>query len=190
MGFGIGFESSQAVNEARARNGIATDANTRGHANALGLKFIQRLVGERSRTAHDADVLRARHSLLGDVARGDTNVGFSGANDAGTVRAEQTNVGEIALEFVEEPGFVVRRDAFGNAHDKRDSAFGSFHHRRLHTGRRDENTTRGRASSSDRVGNVREHRDAIDIGTSLLRVRSTDHLRAIGTVQRRVVLAL
>ncbi len=53
--FGVGLEGLEAVDEARAGDGIATDADAGGAADALLLEFVERLVGEGARPAHDAD---------------------------------------------------------------------------------------------------------------------------------------
>ena len=160
----------EAVDEAGAGHRVAADADARRDADVLQLELVQRLVGERAGAAHDADVLRARLGLLGDVAGGDADVALAGADDAGAVRAEQRHVREVALQLVEEPRLVLRGHALGDAHDELDAALGGLHHRVLHTRGRDEDAAGVGAGLGDRVGHRGEDRDALDVGAGLLRV--------------------
>ena len=59
---GICLELCEAVDERRSWHRVSTDSDARAHADALLLEFIQRLIRQRARTRHDADVwtLRAR----------------------------------------------------------------------------------------------------------------------------------
>ena len=59
-------------------------------------------------------------------------------------------------------------------------------HRAFHTRRRHEDARRCRTGALDRFFDGREHRNSFDVGTSPLRVRSSDHLRPIGAVAQPI----
>ena len=186
LGVGVGFECLEAIDERGSGNRIATDTDACGHADVLKLEFIQCLIGERAGAAHDAN----RTTGLGDFASGDADVALSWADDAGAVRSEETNIREVALQLVEEPRFVVCRHTFGDAHDEFNATLGCFHDCVTNAGSRNEDARCVGASFRNGVGNRCEHRDAIDIGTGLLRVGATNNLGAVIAVTKTVETAL
>jgi hypothetical protein len=111
---GSASNALEAVDEAGARDGVAADADAGGDADVLLLELVERLVGERARAAHDADVGAGRRAPW-RCAGGDADVALAGADDARAVRAEQRTFGEVALQLVVEPGLVVGGDALGDA---------------------------------------------------------------------------
>src|SRR5260370_997936 len=74
--------------------------------------------------------------------------------------------------------------------DELDSARGGAPARGLHTGRGDEGARRGGASRGDRLTDVREDGDAIDVGAGLLGVRAGHDLGPVLAVQPAVEPAL
>ncbi|CAB4717722.1 unannotated protein [freshwater metagenome] len=186
FGVGVGFECFEAIDERSSGNRIATDTDARGDADVLKFEFVQCLVGERAGAAHDAH----RATGLGDFASGDADVALSGADDAGAVRAQQSHIREVALQFVEEPGFVVRRHTFGDAHDEFDSALGCFHDCVTNARSRDEDARCVGACFLHRVSNRCEHRDTVDVFASLLGVCSTDNLGAVIAIAQAVETTL
>ena len=108
----------------------------------------------------------------------------------GTVRAEQPHVGEVALELVEEPCFVVGWHTFGDGHDERDATLGGLHHGILHTRCGDEDAACGCAGCFDGLGHRCVHRHTVDVGASLGWMGAGDYLGAVFSVQAAVVAAL
>src|SRR3712207_6543205 len=90
------------VDEARAGDGIAADADDRGVAEpALG-QLVADLVGQRARAGHDADV-----ALGEERGRDDPDVGLAGRQDPRAVRAHEPHAVE-PLEVVVDAQLVVR----------------------------------------------------------------------------------
>src|SRR5205814_9133885 len=186
LGFGIVLEGLQAIDEGRARNRVATDADAGRDADALLLQLVERLVGQGARSAHDA----YRAALLRDVARSDADVAFTGRDDARAVGAEQLHAGIVALELAEEPRFVMCGYAFGDHDDELDAAVGRLHDRIFDPRSRDEDARCSRARGLYGIGDRREDRNAFDFGTCLLGIGTGDDLGAVLAVQQAVVLAL
>ena len=46
LGFRVGLEHCEDIDERSAGNRIATDTNARGHTNSQLLEFVERLIGE------------------------------------------------------------------------------------------------------------------------------------------------
>src|SRR5205085_7459172 len=120
LGGGVGLERLEAVDEARARDRVAADADARGDADARLLQLVQGLVGERARPRHDAD----RTPAEGDLARRDADVALARRDDAGAVGAQQAGAGEVAPQDVERLRLVLRRDALGDAHHELETGLG------------------------------------------------------------------
>ncbi len=120
------WNSGEAVDEVRSGDRVATDADTGRHADAALLQLVERLVGERSGAAHDADVRAVGGGQLCDLTGGDADVALAGADDAGAVRAEQARVRELALQPVVGECLVLGGDALGDAHHEADSGLGCF----------------------------------------------------------------
>src|SRR3990172_11873255 len=84
IGVRIVVEQTQHVDMLQAVDRIAARAHGAGLAQSQVGELRYRLVGERSRTRHDADA-----SLPLDVARHDSDLDFPGGDDPGAVRAHQ-----------------------------------------------------------------------------------------------------
>ena len=84
LGVGVGFEQLEAVDEARAGNRVAADADARGDADALLVQLVERLVGERAGAADDAD----RSAGLRDLGRDEADVALARRQQARAVRSE------------------------------------------------------------------------------------------------------
>ncbi len=78
------------VEERCADDGIATDADARGLANAKPRQLVDGFVGERAAAADDADV-----ALFVDAAGHDANFAFAGGDDARAVGTDEARFVEI-----------------------------------------------------------------------------------------------
>src|SRR5262245_47153835 len=107
LGLGVGLEQFDDVDEARARHGVAADADDRRVAEATLGDLVADLVGQRPRARHQPDV-----ALLEELRRDDPDVGLAGRQDAGAVRADQAR--GAAAQVVVHPQLVVGGDALGD----------------------------------------------------------------------------
>ena len=123
------------------------------------------------------------------MACGNSDVRLAWANDARTVRSKKTSVGEVGLELVVEPSFVMHRDAFGDHDHQFHPGLCRFHNRTLHRNRGHEDNRRCAIGCFLRVGNAREDRHTVDFGARLLWVGTTDDFGAVLTVEVAVVTA-
>ncbi|CAB5037750.1 unannotated protein [freshwater metagenome] len=184
------MEALKAINEAGSGNRVATNANAGSHTNVLRLQLIQGLIGQRSRTAHDANVLGTGLRVLGNVSGSDSDIAFSGADDARAVRPKQLYAWEITLDFVEEPSLILCGHTFGDTHDELNASLGCFHNGGAYTGSGNKDAASSRTCFGYCVCNRGKDRNAIDILTCLLRVRSSHDLSSVFAVQEAVVTAL
>ena len=123
FGLGVGLEQLQQVDEGRADDRVAADADAGRLAEARGGELADRFVGERAAARDDADA-----PWLVDVAGHDADLGLAGRDDAGAVRADQPRRG-WSLEVALDPDHVEDRDAFGDADDERDAGVGRLEDR-------------------------------------------------------------
>ena len=84
LGLGVGLEQRDDVDEARARDRVAADADDARVAEAALGQLVADLVGQRARARDDADV-----ALLEERGGDDPDVGLAGREHAGAVRADQ-----------------------------------------------------------------------------------------------------
>src|SRR3546814_16801224 len=84
----VGEEKLQHIDEVGAVRRIAADADGSGLSKARSGGLVDRLIGERARTADDAD-----RALGEDVARHDTVIAFVGSKTAWEVRHDQPPIG-------------------------------------------------------------------------------------------------
>jgi hypothetical protein len=84
LGLGVLGEEPQGVDEGRADERVAADADAGGLAEAEQRELVDRLVGERAALRDDPDAAR-----LADVAGDDAGLGLPGRDDAGAVRPDQ-----------------------------------------------------------------------------------------------------
>ena len=186
LGFGVGFERLEAIDERCTRHGVATNTDTGGDADVFLLELVKRLIGEGAGAAHNAD----RPAGFGDVAGRDPDVGLAGADDARAVRPQEAGVREVGLQLVEEIRLVVGGHALGDGHDELDAGLSRLKHRTLHAWCRDEDAAGGGAGGFLGLGNRCVDRHAVHIGAGLLRVGAGHDLGAIGAVESAVVAAL
>ena len=85
LGLRIVLEQLQAIDEVHAMDRVAADADAGALAEADLRGLLDRFVGQRAGTRHDADLAR-----LVDVARHDADLAFARRDDAGAVGADQT----------------------------------------------------------------------------------------------------
>jgi len=135
-GLRIVLELPQALDKRRSDNRVAADADAGRLAEALARKQVDDLVGQGSRTRHDAHA-----ALFKDVARHDADERLSRRDETGTVRADDAHPGRRTDHFER----IVHRHAFGDANRKRDSRFVRLVERVGGKGRRNEDASMGRA---------------------------------------------
>ena len=104
---GSSSNSCKQVDEVRADDRVAAEADARRLAQPRLLSLPDGFVGERAAAAHDADLAR-----LVDVARHDADLALAGRDDAGAVRADQDGV--AAPDQLIDADHVEHRHAFGD----------------------------------------------------------------------------
>ena len=87
LGLRVGLERGDHVDEARARDRVAADADDARVAEAALGQLVADLVGQRARARDDADV-----ALLEERGRDDPDVRLARREDAGAVRADEADV--------------------------------------------------------------------------------------------------
>ena len=107
-------EALQTVDEVRAVERIAADAHHRRLAQAVLRRLRHRLVRQRARARHHADL-----ALLVDVPGHDADLALARLDDTGAVRTDQTRL-RLALHDVLHAEHVVLGNSLGDAHDQRD----------------------------------------------------------------------
>ena len=81
---GSAANSAQRIDEARADQRIAADADAGRLAHPLPRELVNRLVGQRAALRDDADA-----AFLADVPGDDAGLGLAGGDDAGAVRPDE-----------------------------------------------------------------------------------------------------
>src|SRR2546421_1964285 len=84
MRFGIVIEEFDGIEERRADDRVATDADTSGLADAEARELVHGLVSERAAATDDANVAR-----LVNTARHNADFALAGRNDAGAIRSDE-----------------------------------------------------------------------------------------------------
>ena len=195
MSFGVGLELAEAVDEVGAGHRVAADADAGRHTDAELLQLVQRLIGQRAGSRHDADVRAIGRWQLGDLSSGDTDVALPWADDARAVRAEQPGVGKVANQRVEDFGLVLGGNALGDADYEPDTGSGCFEDGSRCCLRRDRDERCRGSRCSNRLGDRVEHRDTFAVGgddllPTLAGGHATDDLCSVCLVAQPVVLAL
>src|SRR3954468_22528916 len=179
LGLVVGLEELDDVDERRARDRVAADADDRRVAEpGLGQRVAD-LVGQRARARDHADV-----ALLEERRRDDAHVGLARRQDARAVGADQS--GPRALQVREHAQLVVGRDALGDRDDQRDAGVGGLEDRVGGEARRHEDHRDVRAGLGDRVAERVEHRDALDVLPGLAGGDAGDDVRPVVLVVERV----
>src|SRR5690606_2262072 len=173
LGLRVVLEQLQNVDEAGARDRVATDTNTAGLAETGVSGLLDRFVGQRAGAGNDTDLARQV-----DVTRHDADLALAGGNDARAVRPDQAYAQLVAANLGIQ--HVEGRDAFGDAHDQLDACVGRFQDGVLAEGGRNVDHGRVGASGFHSLGNGVEHRQAQVSGAALARRHTADHLGAVG----------
>mmetsp|Transcript_39579 Transcript_39579/g.73797 ORF Transcript_39579/g.73797 Transcript_39579/m.73797 type:complete len:348 (+) Transcript_39579:63-1106(+) len=163
----------QAVDEVRSVEGVAADANAGALAQAGHCRLVDRLVSQRSRPAHDANL-----ALLVDVARHDSHLALARLDDARTVWANQARF-VLAHQGMLHLHHVLLRDALRNANDEGDFGLECLQHGRGGRGWRHVDHRGIAVGLLLRLHAVGEDRQVHVRGAALLRVHTTDHLRPV-----------
>src|SRR5688572_877879 len=169
----IGEEEVEHLDELRAFDRVAANADRGGLAEAGARRLEHRFVGQRPGTRHDSD-----RAPLEDVARHDADLAFVRGHHAGTVRSDEARggAGERPLDL----DHVEDGDAFGDAHDQRDPGGNGLADRIGGAGRRHVDDGRIGAGLLARLGDGVEHWQVEMSRAALARRDAADHLRAIG----------
>ena len=133
-GFGlvVGLVELQEVDEGRADDRVAAEADASGLAEAEVRELPDGFVGERAAAAHDAD-----GALLVDVAGHDADFAFLGRDDAGAVGADRGGRHRV-FDDVVDADHVDDGDAFGDRDDDFAAGVDGFEDGVGGEGRRDE----------------------------------------------------
>ncbi len=94
VGVRVVLEHAEDVDEARAVDRVAADADARALADAEVRELPDRFIRQGSRPADDADPSR-----LVDISRHDADLALPGRDDARAVRADQPDLGMMRLQI-------------------------------------------------------------------------------------------
>src|SRR6266850_1394661 len=169
---GIGAEKLDGVEECRADDGIAADADARGLADAELRQLVDSFVSERAAAADDADI-----SLLVDAARHDADFAFAGRNDAGAVRADEARFLEV--DDGGDAHHVDGGDALGDANDQREFGVSGFQNGVGGVGWGNENYGSVCSRGFRGVGDGVEDRALKVLGATFARSDTANHVRAV-----------
>src|SRR3954453_13746459 len=181
------LERGQTIDEVRARQRIATDAD-RGRL-AEVTRLTDCFVRQRSGARDDAD----RTGTM-DVSRHDADLRLARRDDAGAVRSDETRrrlarrgVARVRLlQVVVRLDHVVDRNAFRDADDQLHPGVRGFHHRVGRERRRHEDERAIRARFFARLAHAVEDRKAFVRRAALARRHAADDLRAVVAALNRV----
>src|SRR5690606_28610327 len=116
LGFAVGQEHFQHVNEVGALDRIAADTDTSGAAAAFVRGLEHCFIGKRAGTGNNT-----HRTLLEDIARHDADLAFFRGQDAWAVWSEQARL--RAFQTLLDANHVHDRNTFGDADDERDFGF-------------------------------------------------------------------
>src|SRR4051812_10860803 len=184
LGLLVLLEELDDVDEVRARDRVAADADDRRVAEATLCQLVADLIGERARARHQADV-----ALAEEVRRDDPDVGLARREDAGTVRADET--GRVrALQVCVDPQHVVHRNALGDRDHELAAGVGGLEDRICGERRRHEDHRRVGACLCHAVVEGVEHRRALHVLAALAGRDAADQVGAVVLVVETVEAAL
>ena len=155
LGLRVGLEQRQGVDEARAVDRVAADADAGALADPQVRELPDGFIRQGARSAHDPDP-----PGLVDIARHDADLALAGRDDPGAVGADQPGVRAVRLQVGHGAGHVDHRDALGDRDDHRDAGVGGLHDRVGRERRRDEDHRRVGARLLHGLGDGVEDRDA------------------------------
>src|SRR3954454_21944970 len=184
LGLRVVLEELDDVDEARAGDGVAANADDARVAEAALGQLVADLVGQRARARDDPDV-----ALLEEVGGDDADVRLARRQDARAVGADEPHA-VLALQVRVDAQLVVRRDALGDADDRLDPGIGGLEHGVGREARRHEHHRGVRSRLLDRLVERVEHRDAFDVLAALARRHARDDVRPVALVVHRVERAL
>ncbi|ENN89595.1 hypothetical protein RHSP_59733 [Rhizobium freirei PRF 81] len=177
LGFVVGKEHFQDVDEFGALDRVAADADSRRLAETFIGGLEHGFIGQRAGTRENAD-----GALLEDGARHDADLAFVRGQNARAVRPDQARLrlDQTILDL----DHVGDRNAFRDADDERDFGFDRFEDRSRSACRRHVDDRSVGAGGVLALGNGLEDRQlfAVLAGpgfTTLGRVDTADHLRAV-----------
>src|SRR5690606_36805698 len=116
LGFVVGQEHFQHVDELGALDRVAADTDSGGLAEALIRGLEHSFIGKRARARYNT-----HRALLEDIARHDADLAFFRGQDAGAVRSKQARL--RAFQTLLDANHVHDRNAFGDADDETDFSF-------------------------------------------------------------------
>src|SRR5215475_5373420 len=176
-------EKTDSIDEVRADDWIATNADTGGLANPSLRQLPDRFVGEGSASRHDSDI-----ALEMNVSRHDSDFALPRRNDSRTVGSDETR----RLVFQESTGadHIERRNTLGNANDQLNARSSRLHNRICRKRRRHEDYRRVGACLSTSLLDSIEYVEAFVLRAALTWSNTTDDLSSILDGLKRVKCAL
>src|SRR4029079_3889533 len=173
LGLIVAEEQRQSIDEVRAVDGIAADADAGRLAEPDGGGLRHRLVSEGARARDDADL-----AGLVDVAGHDADLALAGRDDPGAIGADQPRL--RAIERALHLDHVEHRHAFGDADDQRHARVDRLEDGISGKGRRHINRARVDSGGRHCLFDGVEHRKAEMRRSAFARRHAADHLGAIG----------
>src|SRR5215217_511688 len=183
LGLIVLLEQRDDVDERRAHDRVAADADDRRVAEPGAGDLVADLVGQRARTRDEADV-----ALGEEVGGDDPHVGLAGRQHARAVGADQASLATTKVRV--DPQHVVRGDALGDRDDQVDPGVGGLEDRVGGEPRRHEDHRRVRARLRDGLVHRVEDRGAVDVLAALARRDARDQVGAVALVVAAVERAL
>ena len=172
VGRGVILEETEGVDEARADQRIAADADAGGLPEPEPGQLVDRLVGQRAALRDDADP-----PFAADVAGNDAGLGAPRRDEPGTVRPD-----EPAVPLPDErqrPYHVQGGNPFGDADHKRNARIRRLHDRVGGNRRRHEEDRGVRARLAHRGRDRIEHRKPLVGGPPLAGRHPAHDVRAV-----------
>ena len=172
LGVVVVEEEIEHVDEVRAVDRVAADADRRGLAQADHRGLMHGFIGQRTRARDHADA-----ALLEDRAGHDADLAFAGREDAGAVRADEARLGTRQRRF--HLDHVEHRNAFGDRDDQVHLGVDRLEDRVGGEGRRHVDARCGRAGFGLGFLDGVELRQADMVGAALTGRHTRNHLRPV-----------
>ncbi len=177
------LEEGEDVDEVRADDRVAADADDRRVPHPGLLELVADLVGERAGLRDDAD-LACVEELRGD----DPDVRLAGREHARAVGADQPGAGVLGLPV--DAQHVEHRDSLGDRDDRLDPGVDGLLDRRRGEAGRDEDHRRVGPALGTGLGDRVEDRHAVDVLAALAGRDAGDEVGAVVAVAQAVEGAL
>lgn len=173
LGVRIVGESFEAIDEVGSVERIPTNPDASRLSKVVTGGLCHSFVGQGSGAGYDTDF-----PLAVDVSRHDADFALTGVDDSGAVRANQAS-GRLLAERMANTHHVLDRDAFRDAHSKRNFGFDGLHDGS--SGERRWNVDDGSVGISflHGIGDGPEDGEPEVLGSGLLGVDTPNHVGAV-----------